>query len=310
MSCIVWNVRGLGNQRAFRELKRLIADKSPSLLFLCETRKRDFNNRYWANLLGFKGCFSVDSLGRSGGLSILWKDPIAVCIKSFSQGHIDCVIQHDTKRWRFTGVYGNPDASLRYLTWELLDRLANLHEFKDLPWLLGGDFNEICFDSEKLGGNKRPNSQLEAFRKCLDGCNVQSLNCDGDQFTWVNRRFEDGLIFEKLDRFVSSFEWRMLYPIVKCTSLDFYHSDHRPICLHFGAVYSSTQAPVNNSLRCFRFEAVWLKDPACESVVLEGWNSDSGNVNDLVAKIKSCSRYLQQWTKSSLQFRPRKIKVK
>lgn len=84
MSCIVWNVRGLGNLRAFRELRRLIADKQPSLLFLCETRKGDINKNHWLNLLGFQGCFIVDSRGSSGGLCLFWKVPFEVQNKSLS----------------------------------------------------------------------------------------------------------------------------------------------------------------------------------------------------------------------------------
>lgn len=54
---------------------------------------------------------------------------------------------------------------------------------------------------------------MEAFRNVLDNCHFQSLHCDGEAQTWVKRRQNEGLIFEKLDRYVSSFEWRMLYPI-------------------------------------------------------------------------------------------------
>ncbi|XP_073133915.1 uncharacterized protein [Henckelia pumila] len=195
------NVRGLGNQRAFRELKRLIADKQPSLLFLCETRKRDINNQQWSSLLGFKGCFSVSSMGHSGGLCLCWKDPLEVSIKSYSLGHIDCIVRHDDKIWRFTGFYGNPETRHRHLSWSLLKRLANMHEFNGFPLLIGGDFNEICYESEKLGGNRRPTSQMEEFRNVLDICNLQSLHCSGDLFTWANRQQNEALIFERLDRF-------------------------------------------------------------------------------------------------------------
>lgn len=150
MSCIVWNVRRLGNPRAFRELKRLVADKKPSLLFLCETRKRDLNKYQWSSSLGFNGCFVVNSRGRSGGLCLLWKDPVDVSIHSFSQGHIDCKVIHNNKKWRFTEFYGHPETRFRSQSWDLLQRLAGLHELKDLPWVIGGDFNEITFDSEKL----------------------------------------------------------------------------------------------------------------------------------------------------------------
>lgn len=150
MSCIFWNVRGLGNPRAFRELKRLVAEKKPSLLFLCETRKRDINKSQWLSLLGFNGCFVVNSRGRSGGLCLMWKDPVDVTIHSYSQGHIDCMVTLNSKKWRFTGFYGHPDTRFRNQSWDLLQRLADLRELKDLPWIIGGDFNEITFDSEKL----------------------------------------------------------------------------------------------------------------------------------------------------------------
>ncbi|XP_073153714.1 uncharacterized protein [Henckelia pumila] len=259
MSCIVWNVRGLGNQRAFQELKRLIAEKKPSFLFICETRKRDINTNQWEHVLEFDGCFSVDYRGHSGGLCLLWREPLVVSIKSFSKGHIDCMVEHNDKKWRFTGLYGNPDTSLRFHSWLLLQRLAGIHELQGLPWLVGGDFNEIFFDSEKLGRNKRPTTQTKCFREALYNCNLQSLHCDGETFTWVNRRVGDGLIFENLDRYVSSFDWRMLYPTTRCSSLYFYHSDHRPLLMHLGVLSHTDLFRPKSCDKLFRFEATWMK---------------------------------------------------
>lgn len=178
MSCISWNARELGNQRAFRELKRLIAEKSSSLLFICETRKRDFNAQLGRMHFGYSSCFVVSIQGKSSGLILFW---------------------NDTQRWRFTGFYGNPNANLRHHSWSLLPRRHNITELKDLSWLVGGDFIEICFDNEKLGGNLRPFSQMQAFRDVLDNCALQDLHCEGDRFTWVNRRSHDQIIFERLE---------------------------------------------------------------------------------------------------------------
>lgn len=154
MSCIAWNARGLGNQRAFRELKRLVAEKDPSLLFISETKLRDYQCKWWKTTLGFTGMFMVNCKGRSGGLMILWKKPQDITIQSYSQGHIDCQVQHSNKQWRFTGFYGNPDPSKRNQSWELLRRLKGIHELSYLPWLMGSDFNEICYDTEKLEGTR------------------------------------------------------------------------------------------------------------------------------------------------------------
>lgn len=129
----------------------------------------------------------------------------------------------------FTGFYGNPDVSLRHSLWALLRRLTDMAKFDEFPWIIGGDFNDIMHDSEKIGGNRLSSSQLEAFRNVLNEFNLQSHLCERDHFTWVNRHQNNGLIFERLDRFVSLFAWRMMYPMARCSALDYYHSDHCPI---------------------------------------------------------------------------------
>ncbi|XP_073051733.1 uncharacterized protein [Primulina eburnea] len=210
MNCICWNVRGLGNQRAFRELKRLVAEKDPTLLFLCETRMKGSNIRWWKKILGFNGLFAVDCICRSGGLMLLWKDPLNIKIHSYTSGHIDCTVQQGDKFWRFTGFYGQPDTGCRHLSWNLLRRLSGLTELQGLPWIVGGDFNEICFDSEKQGGSQRPRHQIRAFRDTLDACSLQDLHSKGEFFTWANLRASNNIIFERLDRFVATIDWRLL----------------------------------------------------------------------------------------------------
>lgn len=49
-------------------------------------------------------------------------------------------MNHGEKNWRFTGFYGNPDASLRHSSWTLIRRLFGMYEFQDVP-IIGGDFN-------------------------------------------------------------------------------------------------------------------------------------------------------------------------
>lgn len=108
---------------------------------------------------------------------ILWKAPFEVSIKSYSSGHIDCCVFYENSTWRFTGFYGNPVASLRDSSWELLRRLHEIHELQDLPWLIGGDFNEIFFDCEKLGGIHRSPLAMDVFRITVEDCGLQDLHC-------------------------------------------------------------------------------------------------------------------------------------
>ncbi|XP_075524522.1 uncharacterized protein LOC142556916 [Primulina tabacum] len=251
MSCISWNARGLGNQRAFRELKRLLAERNPTLLFLCETKRRDSNFTWWKDVLGYSGMFVVNCVGRSGGLALL------------------------------------------------------VPELHGIPWLVGGDFNEISSDSEKFGGNRRPAAQTRAFRDTLSDCGLQDLHGSGDLFTWVNRRSPEHIIIERLDRFVANFEWRLLYPVAKAQSLDFYHSDHRPILLELG----KTNDQLVHRGHAFRFEPHWVTKEECKDIVELGWQKLNISLT-LQDRILSCKQALQTWAGNRFRNLPRKLKHK
>ncbi|TXG53075.1 hypothetical protein EZV62_022244 [Acer yangbiense] len=66
-----WNVWCIGNPRMFAALKRLFKKHSPDLVFLSKTKLGgSCVGKIW-NLLGFGSGFSVDSIGKSGGLLLL-----------------------------------------------------------------------------------------------------------------------------------------------------------------------------------------------------------------------------------------------
>ncbi|KAK6152706.1 hypothetical protein DH2020_012345 [Rehmannia glutinosa] len=190
---------------------------------------RACNCAHWRTVLGFDGMFIVDCEGKKGGLIFLWKGARRVSIKSYSPGHIDSIIQEDETVWRFTGFYGNPDPNKRNESWNLLRRLASMLEIKEVPWLVGGDFNEICSRNEKFGGRLRPENQMELFRNAIEECELREIYGVGEFFTWVNRRSGSDIIFEKLDRFFSTFNWRILYPTANSFTLEYFSSDHRAV---------------------------------------------------------------------------------
>ena len=71
MSILSWNCRGLGNPHTVRDLCRLVKVKKPSLVFLMETKLRSVRMESIKAILGFDCVFTVDCVGRSGGLALL-----------------------------------------------------------------------------------------------------------------------------------------------------------------------------------------------------------------------------------------------
>nr|POE92127.1 hypothetical protein CFP56_29671 [Quercus suber] len=71
--------------------------------------------------LRFDDCFTVPSNGRGGGLTLLWKDEDVVWVDSFSNYHIDAIVQGGLENaWRLTEFYDEPKTSRRTDGWNML----------------------------------------------------------------------------------------------------------------------------------------------------------------------------------------------
>lgn len=69
-----------------------------------------------------------------------------------------------------------------------------------------GDFNEIFYDSEKLGGVDKSESQIKAFREGCKDCGLRDLGYRGPRYTWWNNREEEVHIRCHLDRALANDE--------------------------------------------------------------------------------------------------------
>lgn len=226
---IAWNARGLGDPRAFDKLRLMIRSYSPDLVFISETKLRGRKASLVRCRLGFDGGVHVDSVGRSGGLILLWRKEWDVVVKGYSSGFIDCIVNSpDEKTWRFTGFYGHPEKAQRHLSWDLLRRLRG--QFT-LPWLIAGDFNEVLHFSEKKWGVVRRDTSMIGFQDTVVECEVDDLGFQGHPFTWNNRRIPPGNIQERLDRYLADWEWKEIYKDCRVFHRDFFGSDHRAIQL-------------------------------------------------------------------------------
>ena len=98
------------------------------------------------------------SSSRSGGVILFWKREVTIEQIQSAPKYIDVrIVENPEKIWRLTGIYGEPRWEDKYKTW---DKMRELKNNSNLPWVVIGDFNEIIFSHEKKGGNPRPHASL------------------------------------------------------------------------------------------------------------------------------------------------------
>ncbi|KAH0713632.1 hypothetical protein KY289_009591 [Solanum tuberosum] len=74
--------------------------------------------------------------------------------------------------FKITAMYARCSALDRLELWEDLELMANN---TDCPWLVGGDFNTIMDESEKLGGLPVTQSEVEDFVQCMNVCALREI---------------------------------------------------------------------------------------------------------------------------------------
>lgn len=171
--------------------------------------------------------------------------------------------------------------------------LRSLKDASLLPWLVGGDFNQILFDVEK-GGAIQSQRKMNEFREALNDCELQDIGYTGDVFTWWNKQAAHNSVFERLDKRVASLEWVVLLPHVSVKHLPRDKSDHKTLKIIDILVGGRGR-------KKFKFEDMWLSLSRCENVVREAWMSGDGTQNaaDILEKIKICGETLMRWDRGT-----------
>jgi hypothetical protein len=294
MILLNWNYRGLENPTAIRDLCLLAKDKKPNLLFFIETRRTNLEMEWIRVKLGFENSFVVDSIGRSRGLALMWKEDCELVIQNYSLCHINAVVKSSEEgmEWKLTDFYGNLEVAKRHEGWNLLKCLKNK---APTPWLCVGDFNEIVSMGEKWGGKDKRDSQMEQFRITLEKCELCDLCFIGSKYTWSNAREDGSFLKEHLDRALANTEWCAWFQEVEVQVLATRSSDHKPLLVNFARQKKNRFFLKKR----FKFEAKWTLEEYNE-IVKEAWqsahNQDRGG-NHVISKLVKCSEFLSQWSK-------------
>ncbi|PON31821.1 Endonuclease/exonuclease/phosphatase [Parasponia andersonii] len=133
-----------------------------------------------------------------------------------------------------------------------------------LPWLCGGDFNEILCLSKKSRGNDRAAPAMNNFLNTLLYCGLSDLGSSSSPFTWMNKHPNNDFIQEKLHQYVCSDNWHKLYNTSIVEHGDFISSDHCPLIVWLNKGLDNQDNLSNWDLK---FEPYWLREDGCRVVV-------------------------------------------
>lgn len=126
---------------------------------------------------------AVDSVGRSGGLVLIWRKYINLKVIELN---ISARIKDNDSNtlWRAIFVYGKPNKDIRNEFYNLIIRKVRLISG---PLMCIGDWNCIWNIKDKMGGSRIPNSCLRKADRILDEGNLIDMGHDGPLFTWRNK---------------------------------------------------------------------------------------------------------------------------
>ncbi|KAL0313474.1 UNVERIFIED_CONTAM: hypothetical protein Sradi_5746700 [Sesamum radiatum] len=264
------------------------------MVFLCETKCGHRRIELMKQRLGLFG-LCVPAVGRSGGLTLFWKQDVVVNLRSFSNFHIDVDVftSDNMVGWRFTGFYGAAEPSHRKAGWDTLQLLSRQ---SDAPWVCIGDFNEILFQHEKTGVS-RPVWQISDFRQALNFSELSDLGYSGPKFTWCNRRKHPETVRARLDRAVANQAWIDRFPRYTVNHIGTCQSDHKMVIVDMKPRGSQQRRRRNTQ---FRFDARWLQSAGCKGTIEETWGARvDGDAHQILwKKIQRCRIGLLQWKRT------------
>ncbi|XP_075077104.1 uncharacterized protein LOC142163855 [Nicotiana tabacum] len=175
---------------------------------------------------------------------------------------------------------------------ELWDSLYYLASDMELPWLVGGDFNVLLNEEEKIGGLPVYPPEYEDFAFCVNSCELFDTGYKGSPFTWWNGRPNAECIFKILDKIVVNSPFQSIFPTTEAKHLTRTGSDNAPLFMTCGDNATTFTKP-------FKFLNFWTKHASFMEVVRQNWQADFTGDPFLMfkQKLKRVKIALSKWSR-------------
>ncbi|XP_074318184.1 uncharacterized protein LOC141654978 [Silene latifolia] len=169
----------------------------------------------------------VDADGSKGGLWVGWKPSWNIeCITKCPNFIIIKINECGGRFWYVFCIYGSPERENRESVWLHIEHWISR---MDSHFILLGDFNQVEFREDKLGGNTGSIFGAQLFSEWKVRNSLSDIAYKGPKFTWCNNMKGYKRIYERIDKGLASPLWYSLFPNSGIKHLPIQCSDHAPI---------------------------------------------------------------------------------
>ena len=139
MRILSWNCWGASRPPTVRSLKALARKEGPEVFFIAEIKAKSLKIDKLKNSMGFSDYFCVESVGKSGGLALFWKDGVELEVIFSNKYSIVALVFLDPSGspWLLMAVHGSPYLGKKRRFWELMEDIIT--RFSGV-WLEDGSY--------------------------------------------------------------------------------------------------------------------------------------------------------------------------
>lgn len=206
---------------------------------------------------------------RLGRVGVVWKKQLRVQVVFKSGQLITCSFQlpNIDEDFLCSFVYASNFADERTELWRDLKTQHDHANFKGMPWIVFGDFNETLDFEEHSNSDISPSITpgMRDFQNIVRYCSFVDMRTHGPLFTWCNRRNE-GLICKKLDRVLQNIDWSRFFPHSYCVLDSGGCSDHLRGKIFLSSDFQKPRGP-------FKFTNILASQPEFTERVLNYWQA-------------------------------------
>ncbi|XP_060216615.1 uncharacterized protein LOC132644079 [Lycium barbarum] len=289
MKTLFWNIRSVNTQQAFYRVQMLHRHHKFSIIALMEPFQHFRHIQGFRRRLGMR----YAHYNCNGKIWFFVYDNVDVEILQDleQQITIKLLFQDWNKSLMVTMVYAKCDHLERISLW---DSLYNLADQMELPWLVGGDFNFIMNEDEKIGGLPVYLDEYEDFAFCITSCELFDINYKGSLFTWCNGRAGSDCSFKRLDRMIANSKLQDGFAHMEVQHLSRTGSDYAPLLLTCGESSHHIRKP-------FGFLKFWTEHESFLEVVNQAWitNFEGDDFIRFKLKLKNVKSALSAWSKAT-----------